>query len=48
MDLALAELHWIDSAPVGYDLTRLMEAACDAVERWEDGEAAGLGEEPEH
>jgi hypothetical protein len=39
IDVALAELHWIDPAPSGHDLTRLMEAACDAVERWEAVEA---------
>ena len=37
LDLALGDLQWIDPAPAGRDLTRLMEAACDAVERWERG-----------
>lgn len=39
IDIALGELHWIDPPPAGHDLTRMMEAACDAVERWEDAGA---------
>lgn len=42
--LALAELHWIDPAPSGQDLTRMMEAACDALERWE---VAQVGDDPD-